>query len=40
MVSGRSDDAMEDPEYVKVRDYVASLEGHVGEVHRQVGLTV
>ncbi|GFH05864.1 subunit of retromer complex, partial [Haematococcus lacustris] len=29
MVSGRSDDAMEDAEYIRVRDYINNLEGHL-----------
>lgn len=37
MVSGRSDDSMEDPEYLRVRDYISSLEGHLSEAQRQAG---
>lgn len=37
MVAGRSDDAMEDAEYIKVRDYINSLEAHLNEAQRQVG---
>ncbi|GFH08374.1 PX domain-containing protein, partial [Haematococcus lacustris] len=40
MVSGRSDDAMEDAEYIRVRDYINNLEGHLVEAHRQAGRLV
>jgi len=40
MVSGRSDDVLEDAEYIKVRDYITSLEGHLVEAHRQAGRLV
>ncbi|KAF8058870.1 SNX1 [Scenedesmus sp. PABB004] len=32
---GRAVDAAEDPEYVKVRDYLLALESHLAEAHRQ-----
>lgn len=35
LVAGKTDDALEDPEYLKVRDYITSLESHLGEAHRQ-----
>lgn len=35
LMSGRSDDEEEDPEYLKVRDYIFQLEGHLAEAHRQ-----
>ncbi|GAX81957.1 hypothetical protein CEUSTIGMA_g9385.t1 [Chlamydomonas eustigma] len=37
MVSGRSDDSSEDPAYLKVRDYINSLEAHLVEAQRQAG---
>eukprot|EP00878_Enallax_costatus_P016879 GHUV01017718.1.p1 GENE.GHUV01017718.1~~GHUV01017718.1.p1 ORF type:complete len:395 (+),score=141.91 GHUV01017718.1:1633-2817(+) len=33
--SGRAGDAAEDPEYIKVRDYLTALESHLSEAHRQ-----
>mmetsp|Transcript_21494 Transcript_21494/g.59509 ORF Transcript_21494/g.59509 Transcript_21494/m.59509 type:complete len:451 (+) Transcript_21494:211-1563(+) len=35
MVSGRSDDNLEDADYIKVRDYINNLEAHLVEAHRQ-----
>lgn len=35
LMAGRNDDEEEDPEYLKVRDYVFQLEGHLSEAHRQ-----
>lgn len=35
LVSGRNDDALEDPEYLRIKDYVVSLESHLLEAHRQ-----
>lgn len=35
LMSGRSPDEEEDPEYLKVREYMVALEGHLGEAHRQ-----
>mmetsp|Transcript_17343 Transcript_17343/g.29662 ORF Transcript_17343/g.29662 Transcript_17343/m.29662 type:complete len:437 (-) Transcript_17343:572-1882(-) len=40
MVTGRSDDALEDAEYLKVRDYINSLETHLVEAHRQAARLV
>ncbi|KAG2492390.1 hypothetical protein HYH03_009336 [Edaphochlamys debaryana] len=37
LVSGRADEIQEDPEYIKIRDYVNSLEAHLTEAHRQAG---
>eukprot|EP00882_Tetradesmus_deserticola_P028606 GHRQ01031874.1.p1 GENE.GHRQ01031874.1~~GHRQ01031874.1.p1 ORF type:complete len:359 (+),score=175.37 GHRQ01031874.1:31-1077(+) len=33
--SSRAADAAEDPEYIKVRDYLVALESHLSEAHRQ-----
>uniref|UniRef100_A0A061QU72 Sorting nexin-1/2 n=1 Tax=Tetraselmis sp. GSL018 TaxID=582737 RepID=A0A061QU72_9CHLO len=35
IVSGKSDDEEEDPEYLKVKEYITLLEGHLSEAHRQ-----
>ncbi|KAL3151971.1 hypothetical protein ABBQ32_001094 [Trebouxia sp. C0010 RCD-2024] len=35
LMSGKLDDEEEDPDYIKVRDYVVQLEAHLAEVHRQ-----
>ncbi|KXZ44879.1 hypothetical protein GPECTOR_61g832 [Gonium pectorale] len=35
LVSGRADEIQEDAEYIKIRDYVNSLEAHLNEAHRQ-----
>ncbi|PNH00419.1 Sorting nexin 1, partial [Tetrabaena socialis] len=35
LVSGRAEEIQEDPEYIKIRDYVNSLEAHLMEAHRQ-----
>lgn len=41
LVAGKAAaDAAEDPEYVKVRDYLAQLESHLGEAARQAGRLV
>ncbi|GBF87488.1 sorting nexin [Raphidocelis subcapitata] len=41
LVAGKaSTDGAEDPEYVKVRDYLAQLESHLGEAARQAGRLV
>ncbi|KAG2447746.1 hypothetical protein HYH02_007204 [Chlamydomonas schloesseri] len=37
LVSGRAEEIQEDSEYIKIRDYVNSLEGHLNEAHRQAG---
>ncbi|GLC46599.1 hypothetical protein PLESTB_001222000 [Pleodorina starrii] len=37
LVSGRADEMQEDAEYIKIRDYINSLEGHLNEAHRQAG---
>lgn len=37
LVSGRGEEIQEDPEYIKIRDYVNSLEAHLAEAHRQAG---
>lgn len=35
LMSGKHDDEEEDPDYIKVREYVTQLETHLAEVHRQ-----
>eukprot|EP00877_Chromochloris_zofingiensis_P009805 jgi/Chrzof1/5078/Cz15g10280.t1 len=35
LVQGRTGDAAEDPEYIKVRDYLVHLDSHLSEAHRQ-----
>lgn len=35
MVTGKNDDEEEDPEYLKVKEYVTLLESHLTEAHRQ-----
>lgn len=35
MMAGKSDEEEEDPEYLKVKEYVTLLEGHLLEAHRQ-----
>lgn len=35
LVAGRTDDEDEDPEYIKVREYINQLEAHLAEAHRQ-----
>jgi sorting nexin-1/2 len=35
LVSGRNDDALEDPEYLRIKEYIVSLESHLLEAHRQ-----
>lgn len=35
LMSGKHDDEEEDPDYIKVRDYIVQLEAHLAEVHRQ-----
>ncbi|PNW82491.1 hypothetical protein CHLRE_06g281050v5 [Chlamydomonas reinhardtii] len=37
LVSGRAEEIQEDAEYIKIRDYVNSLEAHLNEAHRQAG---
>jgi hypothetical protein len=34
-MAGKSDEEEEDPEYLKVKEYVTLLEGHLLEAHRQ-----
>jgi sorting nexin-1/2 len=34
LVSGRSDEIMEDAEYLKIREYINNLEDHLQEVHK------
>lgn len=34
LVSGKSDELMEDAEYLKIRDYISKLEDHLAEVHK------
>lgn len=36
----RSDNSHEDPEYLKVRDYINALEAHLAEAHRQASRLV
>lgn len=35
LMAGKSDDEQEDPEYLKVREYIGHLENHLVETHRQ-----
>ncbi|GFR51023.1 hypothetical protein Agub_g13350 [Astrephomene gubernaculifera] len=35
LVSGRAEEIQEDAEYIKIRDYINGLEGHLAEAHRQ-----
>lgn len=35
LMAGKSDDEQEDPEYLKVREYINHLENHLVEAHRQ-----
>lgn len=34
LVTGRSDEMIEDAEYLKIRDYINNLEDHLQEVHK------
>eukprot|EP00192_Tetraselmis_astigmatica_P024410 CAMPEP_0117670296 /NCGR_PEP_ID=MMETSP0804-20121206/12664_1 /TAXON_ID=1074897 /ORGANISM="Tetraselmis astigmatica, Strain CCMP880" /LENGTH=261 /DNA_ID=CAMNT_0005478559 /DNA_START=492 /DNA_END=1277 /DNA_ORIENTATION=- len=34
-MTGRTDDEEEDPQYLKVKEYITLLEGHLTEAHRQ-----
>lgn len=40
LVAGKTDDSMENPEYLRVREYVNALEGHLTEAARQAGRLV
>ncbi|MEW5297107.1 MAG: hypothetical protein WDW38_005917 [Sanguina aurantia] len=40
LMAGRRDDALEDAEYIKVRDYINHLESHLNEAHRQAARLV
>mmetsp|Transcript_6118 Transcript_6118/g.17083 ORF Transcript_6118/g.17083 Transcript_6118/m.17083 type:complete len:450 (-) Transcript_6118:213-1562(-) len=35
IMTGRTDDEEEDPQYLKVKEYITLLEGHLTEAHRQ-----
>lgn len=35
LMAGKSDDEQEDPEYLKIREYINHLENHLVEAHRQ-----
>jgi sorting nexin-1/2 len=35
LIAGKTEDAEEDPEYLKVREYVGQLETHLAEAHKQ-----
>lgn len=37
VLAGKSDESAEDPEYLKVKEYINHLEGHLAEAHRQAG---
>lgn len=37
VLAGKSDESAEDPEYIKVKEYITNLEGHLAEAHRQAG---
>jgi sorting nexin-1/2 len=40
LVQGKTDDSLEDPEYLKQRDYINQLEGHLAEAQRHASRLV